>query len=61
MTKDWTQFDNIADKNAAKLKELQELFWQEADKYQVLPLDNSMVARAISAAQPERGPGIVGN
>ena len=48
MTKDWTQFDNIADKNPAKLKELQDLFWQEAEKYQVLPLDNSVVGRLLT-------------
>jgi arylsulfatase A-like enzyme len=48
LTKDWTQSDNIVDKNPAKLKELEELFWKEAAKYQVLPLDNSVVARLIS-------------
>jgi len=48
LTKDWTQFDNVADKNPAKLKELQGLFWSEAEKYQVLPLDNSVVARLIT-------------
>src|SRR5208283_4436524 len=45
LTKDWTQFDNVVDKYPAKLKELQDLFWKEAEKYQVLPLDNSVVAR----------------
>jgi arylsulfatase len=48
LTKDWTQSDNIVDKNPAKLKELEELFWKEAEKYRVLPLDNSVVARLIS-------------
>jgi arylsulfatase len=48
LTKDWTQVDNIVDKNPAKLKELEALFWTEAEKYQVLPLDNSVVARLIS-------------
>jgi hypothetical protein len=48
LTKDWTQFENVVDKNPAKLKELEELFWQEAEKYQVLPLDNSVLARLIS-------------
>src|SRR5271167_834380 len=47
VTKDWTQFDNVVDKYPAKLKELQKLFWQEADKYQVLPLDNSVVTRLV--------------
>jgi len=48
VSKDWTQYENVADKNPAKLKELQELFWKEADKYQVLPLDNTVVARLIT-------------
>jgi arylsulfatase A-like enzyme len=47
LTKDWTQYENVVDKNPAKLKELEQLFWQEAAKYQVLPLDNSVVARLI--------------
>jgi len=45
---DWTQTDDLAAKNPAKLKEMQALFWQEAKKYPVLPLDNSFVARAIT-------------
>ena len=48
VTKDWTQYENIADKNPAKLKEMQDLFWKEAEKYQVLPLDNSVVARLLT-------------
>ena len=48
LTKDWTQFENVADKNPAKLKELQGLFWQEAEKYQVLPLDNTVVQRLLT-------------
>ncbi|WP_298880726.1 arylsulfatase [uncultured Bradyrhizobium sp.] len=44
---DWTQADDLAAKNPAKLKELTAVFEQEAKKYQVLPLDNSLVARAI--------------
>jgi arylsulfatase len=47
LTKDWTQYDNVVDKNPAKLKEMEALFWKEAEKYQVLPLDNSVVARLI--------------
>jgi hypothetical protein len=48
LNNDWTQSEDIAAKNPAKLKELQALFLQEAQKYQVLPLDNSFVARAIT-------------
>ena len=45
---DWTQSEDVAAKYPAKLKEMQALFWKEAKKYQVLPLDNSFVARAIT-------------
>jgi len=47
VSRDWTQFDNVVAKYPEKLKELEALFWQEAEKYQVLPLDNSVVARLI--------------
>jgi arylsulfatase len=47
-TKDWTQFDNVADKFPEKLKELEQLFWAEAEKYQVLPLDASAATRAVA-------------
>jgi arylsulfatase A-like enzyme len=45
---DWTQTEDLAAKNPEKLKELQELFWKEAEKYQVLPLDTSVVGRLIT-------------
>ncbi len=48
LSKDWTQFDNIADKNPAKVKELEKIFWEEAKKYQVLPLDASVATRMIT-------------
>jgi arylsulfatase len=45
---DWTQSEDVAAKYPAKLKELQKIFEAEAKKYQVLPLDNSLVTRAIT-------------
>ena len=45
---DWTQAEDLAAKNPAKLKELQELFWKEAEKYHVLPLDTTVVSRLIT-------------
>lgn len=48
LTKDWTQSDNLADKNPAKVKELEKIFWDEAKKYNVLPLDASVAARMIT-------------
>ena len=48
LTKDWTQSEDVAAKYPEKLKELQDLFWKEAEKYQVLPLDASVVTRLIT-------------
>jgi arylsulfatase A-like enzyme len=48
LTKDWTQYEDVAAKNPEKLKEMQDLFWKEAEKYQVLPLDGSIVTRLIT-------------
>ncbi len=45
---DWTQYEDVAAKNPAKLKELQDLFWTEAKKYQVLPLDATVATRLIT-------------
>ena len=49
VTHDWTQFNNVADKYPDKLKEMENLFWEEAQKYQVLPLDTSVATRAVAA------------
>ncbi|KHK02440.1 arylsulfatase [Desulfovibrio sp. TomC] len=45
---DWTQSTDIAAKHPEKLKQLQAMFMQEAKKYQVLPLDTSVVTRMIN-------------
>jgi arylsulfatase len=47
LSKDWTQDNDLAAANPDKLKELQDLFWVEATKYQVLPLDASALTRFI--------------
>ena len=47
LTKDWTQFENVADKYPEKVKEMSDLFWTEAAKYQVLPLDSSVATRLV--------------
>lgn len=46
--KDWTQNQDVAASNPGKLKDLQDLFWIEASKYQVLPLDASVAARLVT-------------
>ena len=48
LSKDWTQYDNVASKYPARLQEMQNLFWVEAKKYQVLPLDTSVATRAVA-------------
>ena len=48
LTNDYSQATNLADKNPAKLKELQTKFMEEAKKYQVLPIDDSYVARLLT-------------
>jgi len=48
LTKDWTQNDDLAASNPAKLKQMQELFMLEAAKYQVFPLDNSLATRMVT-------------
>ncbi len=48
LTKDWTQSEDVASKHPEKLKEMEELFWKEAEKYQVLPLDATVVTRLIT-------------
>ena len=48
LTKDWTQYDDIAASHADKLAELKALFLTEARKYQVLPLDASVATRLVA-------------
>jgi arylsulfatase len=48
LTKDWTQSEDVAAKYPEKVKELERLFWTEAAKYQVLPLDASVATRMVS-------------
>jgi arylsulfatase len=45
LTQDWTQDNDLAASNPAKLREMQELFMVEAAKFQVFPLDNSLATR----------------
>ena len=52
LSKDFSQANNLAEKEPKKLRELQELFWIEAAKYNVLPLDNSKIERLDGANRP---------
>ena len=49
LTKDWTQAHDVAAANPEKLKELEGVFWQEAEKYQVLPIDASVATRVVAS------------
>ncbi len=48
LSKDWTQDDDVAAANPEKLKDLKELFLQEARKYEVLPLDATVATRLVA-------------
>src|SRR5262249_56908469 len=45
---DFSENNDLGAKNPDKLKELQGLFMDEARKYQVLPLDNSILERLLA-------------
>jgi len=49
LSKDWTQDNDIAAANPAKVKELQGLFMQEAQKYEVFPMDASVATRLVAS------------
>jgi hypothetical protein len=52
---DFSEANNLAAKNPAKLKELQDLFMKEAEKYHVLPIDDRRAERfdAATAGRPD--------
>ena len=52
VSEDFSQANNVAAREPAKLKELQELFWKEAEKFSVLPIDNSKVERLDVSNRP---------
>lgn len=49
---DFSEAENLADQHPEKLKELQRLFYIEAVKHDVLPLDNSKVERLDVSNRP---------
>lgn len=49
---DYSEANNLASKNPAKLKEMQDLFYAEAKKNNVLPLDGTFAERADPAIRP---------
>ena len=45
LSKDWTQYNDVAAQYPEKVKELEKLFWKEAKRNQVLPLDSTTFTR----------------
>ena len=45
---DWTENHDLAREEPDRLKEMQDLFTSEATKYNVFPLDNSVVGRLVA-------------
>jgi arylsulfatase A-like enzyme len=58
-TKDFSLANDLAPKNVDKLKMMQELFMQEAEKYHVLPLDDRLLER--TNAELMGRPTVMGN
>jgi arylsulfatase A-like enzyme len=52
LDEDFSQSNNLAEKMPEKLKQMQELFYQEAAKYNVLPIDNDRVMRLNPVNRP---------
>jgi arylsulfatase A-like enzyme len=48
LDKDFSQSQDLAAKNPAKVKEMKKMFIAEAKKYQVLPMDASVAARIVA-------------
>jgi arylsulfatase A-like enzyme len=48
LTEDYSEFNDLAAKMPDKLRDMQELFMVEAAKYNVFPLDNSVLPRIIA-------------
>lgn len=48
LNKDWTQYDDVAAQHPKKLAEMKQLFWSQAAKYNVLPLDATVASRIVT-------------
>jgi len=57
ISKDFSEADNLAATMPDKLKDMQKLFYEEAAKYHVLPLDNDRVMRLNPINRPSLAPG----
>ncbi len=48
LTKDWTQFTDLAAEMPKKLRDLKELFIREGGRYNVFPLNNALATRMVT-------------
>ena len=48
LNEDYSEYNDLSAKNPDKLRDMQELFLMEATKYNVFPLDNSILPRIIT-------------
>jgi arylsulfatase len=48
LNKDFSQFQNVADKHPDKVQQLKQMFIEECRKYEVFPLDASVAARIVA-------------
>ena len=48
LNEDWSQSTDVAAQHPEKVKQMKALFLQEANKYQVLPLDATVITRVIT-------------
>jgi arylsulfatase len=48
IARDYSEYDDLATQMPDKLREMQELFLVEAEKYNVFPLDNSVLERIVT-------------
>src|SRR4029079_14282183 len=52
LANDFSEANDVSAKFPAKLKELQDAFWVEAKKYDVLPLDDRFAERGDPSLRP---------
>ena len=56
LTEDWAETRNVAAEHPEKLAELVDLWWAEAEKYQVLPIDGDVLYRLAIEKPTIAGP-----
>jgi arylsulfatase A-like enzyme len=57
LTNDYSQYENVAAKHPEKLAALEKEFWVQAQKHQVLPLDDRLTERVNPALRPSLAQG----